>query len=167
MARASYSIVETKLGWIGIVGSQAGLCLITWPQASSEAVADLLMLKNANIDAAAFHDLPERLRSYFRGDPVPFPDKLDLRNATPFQHATWGATRSIPYGETRSYVWVAREIGRPRAARAVGQALAVNPLPIAIPCHRVIRSNGRFGGFGAGMEMKQHLLDMENRVTTQ
>jgi len=163
MARVSYTIVETKLGWIGMVGSEAGLCRITWPQASPEAVADLLTLKEANVDASAFGDLPERLRRYFRGERVRFPDKLDLRDATPFQYTVWGATRSIPYGETRSYIWVAREIGRPKAARAVGQALAGNPFPIVVPCHRVIRSDGSPGGYAAGVEMKRRLLDMETQ----
>jgi methylated-DNA-[protein]-cysteine S-methyltransferase len=73
----------------------------------------------------------------------------------------WEITRLIPYGETRSYAWVAEQIGQPRAVRAVGQALGKNPLPIIIPCHRVITSNGKLGGFGGGLEMKKRLLSLE------
>ena len=167
MAQVSYAIIDTKLGWIGVVGSEVGLCRLTWPQASPEAVAGLLCLEGATADASIFGDLPERLRRYFRGERVLFPDKLDLRNATPFKRAVWGLTRSIPYGETRSYIWVAGELGNPKAARAVGQALARNPLPIVVPCHRVIRSDGGLGGFGGGLEMKKRLLDMETRQTKE
>ena len=70
-------------------------------------------------------------------------------------------TRLIPYGETRSYLWVAKQIGRPGAVRVVGQALGRNPLAIIVPCHRVIASDGGFGGFGGGVEMKRHLLWLE------
>jgi len=73
----------------------------------------------------------------------------------------WQATRLIPYGETRSYLWVAVQIGKPGAARAVGQALGRNPLPVIIPCHRVIASDGGLGGFTGGLVMKRRLLELE------
>ena len=90
-----------------------------------------------------------------------FPDKLDLARATRFQQDVWQITRTIPYGETRSYAWVAGQLGLPMAVRAVGQALARNPLPIIIPCHRVVGSHGGLGGFRGGLEMKRHLLNLE------
>ena len=89
-------------------------------------------------------------------------DKLDL---PPFQREVWETTRLIPYGETRSYLWVAKQIKRPRAVRAVGQALSKNPLPIIVPCHRVVASDGRLGGFRRGVEMKRHLLWRETLAT--
>jgi len=103
-----------------------------------------------------------RFRIYFSGDEITFPDELDLSGATHFQRRVWEITRLIPYGETRSYTWVAQQVGKPGAARAVGQALARNPLPIIIPCHRVLTIDGKLGGFSGGTEMKRCLLQLEN-----
>ena len=103
----------------------------------------------------------ERFKVYCRGQKAAFPDQLDLSRATPFQCQVWEATRLIPYGETRSYAWVASQVKRPEAARAVGQALGRNPLAIIVPCHRVIASDGKLCGFGGGLEMKEHLLHLE------
>jgi methylated-DNA-[protein]-cysteine S-methyltransferase len=109
----------------------------------------------------------ERLRAYFAGHRADFPDRLDLSTATTFQRKAWEATRLIPYGETRSYKWVAEQIETPASARAAGQALGRNPLPIIIPCHRVLASNGGLGGFSGGLEMKKRLLRLENSVSTR
>jgi methylated-DNA-[protein]-cysteine S-methyltransferase len=110
---------------------------------------------------ALFDDLPHRLSRYLEGEPVDFPDKLDLGEITRFQQNVWQIVRTIPYGETRSYGWVANKLGSPKAARGVGQALARNPMPIVIPCHRVIGSNGSLGGFGGGVGVKEFLLRLE------
>jgi len=106
----------------------------------------------------------QRLRIYFSGHRATFPDELDLSRATPFQREVWEITRLIPYGKTRSYSWVAEQVKKPKAARAVGQAMSRNPLPIIIPCHRVLNIDGKLGGFGGGLEMKRHLLDLEASV---
>ncbi len=82
---------------------------------------------------------------------------------TPFQRKVWNAVKAIPYGETRSYKWVAKKIGNPKAARAVGQALKRNPLLIIIPCHRVICSDGKLGGFSQGLKKKRELLKLERQ----
>lgn len=103
----------------------------------------------------------ERLRAYFSGNEVAFPDELDLSGATPFRCRVWEKTRTIPYGETRSYTWVAGQIKQPEAVRAVGQVLGKNPLPIIIPCHRVITAGGKLGGYSEGLEMKRYLLRLE------
>jgi len=108
-----------------------------------------------------FKDLAERLRVYFGGHKVTFPDRLDLPGATAFQREVWETTRLIPYGETRSYTWVAEQIKKMGAARAVGLALSRNPLPIIIPCHRVVASDGKLSGFSGGVEMKKQLLSLE------
>ena len=105
--------------------------------------------------------LVESLQAYLNGKKVDFPVKLDLSTATPFQKSVWEAARSIPYSETRSYRWVAEKIGKPGAARAVGQALGKNPLPIIVPCHRVIASDGSLGGYSGGLDMKRNLLKLE------
>jgi len=103
----------------------------------------------------------ERLKGYFSGSRVTFTDELDLSHATHFQREVWETTRLIPYGETRNYAWIAEQIEKPQAARAVGQALSKNPLPIIVPCHRVVASDGKLSGFSGGVEMKQHLLSLE------
>ncbi len=104
------------------------------------------------------------LRTYFDGTPTAFSSiPLDLTPATPFQRNVWSACRTIPWGRTRSYGWIARQIRKPAAARPVGNALRLNPIPILIPCHRVIRHDGSLGGFSAGLHLKRQLLQLENR----
>jgi len=158
-----FATVRTKMGWVGMGGSEAGLVLLTLPKLSRKAA--LSEVKESALDAvediSAFGDLPNRLQRYFNGGRVLFRDRLDLSGATSFYRAVWEATISIPYGETRTYAWVAQQIGNPRALRAVGGALARNPFPIIVPCHRVVASNGSLGGFSGGLELKRRLLEME------
>ena len=101
------------------------------------------------------------LREYARGQPVVFRVPLDLSGGTVFQQKVWRALCRIPRGQTRSYAWVARQIGRPRATRAVGAACGANPVPVIVPCHRVIASDGSLGGFSAGLPLKIRLLKFE------
>ncbi len=157
-----YTVFNTPAGWVGLLASEAGLRGATLPQPTAEAARVLLggEAAQAEMDTGAFADLLDRFQAYFRGDRVAFDDRLDL-SGTPFQQAVWAATRRIRYGETRTYRWVASEVRRPLAARAVGQALGANPLPLVIPCHRVIGSDGGLAGFGGGLEMKQYLLKLE------
>lgn len=163
VSQLRYSTFSTKMGWLGILGSARGLLAITLPQHSSEQAIKLLALgsKQAIWSPEHFDDLTARLRGYLDGDKVAFTDKLDLSAATQFQRQVWQTTRLIPYGETRSYQWLAQALGRPEAARAVGQALARNRLPIIIPCHRVVGSDGKLGGYSGGIEMKRRLLNLE------
>jgi len=148
---------------VGLGGSESGLALLTLPKSSREAVLSEIkeFANDAVEDTSAFHDLTHRLQSYFDGEKASFPDSLDLSGATAFYQNVWNATRSIPYGETRTYAWVAQQIGNPRASRAVGGALARNPLPIIVPCHRVVASNGNLGGFGGGLALKKRLIELE------
>jgi methylated-DNA-[protein]-cysteine S-methyltransferase len=101
------------------------------------------------------------LTRYFSGESVSFDLPLDLRYYTPFQQAVWKAAAAIPSGETQSYAWIAKRIRNPKASRAVGQALGANPVPIIIPCHRVISSAGTMGGYSGGLGMKKKLLELE------
>ena len=161
-----YTTLSTDMGWVGVLGSAKGLLCATLPQRSAQEAGQL---SGDSVDSTTwsphlFEDLMERLRIYFGGHKETFPDELDLSGATPFQREVWGITRLIPYGETRSYAWVAEQIKKPRAARAVGQALARNPLAIIIPCHRVVASNGKLGGYSGGLEMKRYLLYLESTV---
>ena len=158
----SYVIFETNLGWMGAVGSRMGLCRIILPQPTPDMVIDIIRARpeGASPNSSIFGDLPDRMRRYFEGEPVSFPDRLDTAQASPFRISAWQVVCSIPYGETRSYSWVAEQIGRPRATRAVGRALARNPLPIVVPCHRVVGKRG-LGGFLGGLGLKRALLDIE------
>jgi len=164
-----YALIDTALGWVGFAGSPLGLHRVILPQSSSERVVELLGIRTTNLerDISVFGDLPEQLRAYLGGQKVSFDDKVDFVGTTGFHQAVWEATRSIPYGERRSYAWVARQVGRPDAARAVGQAMARNPVPLVVPCHRVIASGRGLGGYGGGLEMKRQLLEMESRWVSQ
>ena len=100
------------------------------------------------------------LKEYFDGQRKEFSFSLDLRG-TKFQKRCWQALLNIPYGKTRSYAEIAGEVGSPRAFRAVGQANHQNPIAIVVPCHRVITSGGKLGGYGGGLDMKENLLRLE------
>ena len=115
-------------------------------------------------DTAFFKTAKAQLKAYFSGKN----DRFDLPLApqgTPFQQRVWQTLRTIPYGSVVSYGWVAEHIGNPKAVRAVGGANARNPLPVVIPCHRVIGSNGTLTGFGGGLDVKARLIELEkNRL---
>jgi len=159
----NYIIFNTDMGWVGILGSAKGLLRTTLPHPTAQEIRQLLgdSKNQASRSPHLFADLMQRLKLYFGGHKVNFPDRLDLSGATAFQRKVWETTRLIPYGETRSYAWVAEQIEQPRALRAVGQALGRNPLPIIVPCHRVVASNGKPGGFTGGIEVKKRLLYLE------
>ncbi|NOZ23334.1 MAG: methylated-DNA--[protein]-cysteine S-methyltransferase [Planctomycetes bacterium] len=114
----------------------------------------------------AFPKLANELKRYFTGETVNWSAaSIDLRG-TPFQKCVWRAAMTIPYGETRSYGWIAWKIGRSGASRAVGGAMGRNPLPPIVPCHRVLRCDGSLGGFSAeqGVALKRKLLDLESKA---
>jgi methylated-DNA-[protein]-cysteine S-methyltransferase len=103
----------------------------------------------------------KQLSSYFRGTLQEFDQQIDFLQGTDFEKKVWLCLKDIPYGETKSYKWIAERIGKPQAVRAVGQALSRNPLPIVVPCHRIIESNGSLGGYSGGVNIKRRLLDLE------
>lgn len=106
-------------------------------------------------------DIGAQLEAYFEGRLRNFSLSIKLSGGTEFERKVWLALREIPYGETRSYKWLAGRVGRPGGSRAVGQALAKNPLPIVLPCHRVVESQGKIGGYSSGVEIKRRLLAHE------
>ena len=141
----------------------AGLQSVTLPQNTQKQALNSLgeQANRAVLSPELFSDLMEKFQDYYSGKKTIFTHELDFSNASVFQKQVWQAARLIPYGETRSYGWIARQIGKPKASRAVGQALGKNPLLIVVPCHRVIAGDGTLGGFGGGLEMKQALLELE------
>lgn len=166
MIESRYVIYPGPHGWIGMVGSDKGLCRLSMKPTPEEILEDLAEdLRGTEQDDSAFAEARECLDRYFLGDTGALNDiALDLSQAPPFFGAAWEACRRIPAGETRSYAWLAAEAGRPNAARAAGQAMARNPLALVIPCHRVIGSSGDLHGYGAGgLAVKARLLQLEQR----
>jgi methylated-DNA-[protein]-cysteine S-methyltransferase len=158
-----YTIFETPLGWMGILAGKDGLLAVTLPQPTRQQVIDAFGEKaqGAVLSHKFFGNLPQEFLDYYSGRKTALAATLDYSHCTPFQKQVWEAACSIPPGETRSYGWIAKKIGNPKAARAVGGALHNNPFPVIVPCHRVIASDGHLGGFGGGLEMKQKLLNLE------
>ena len=115
---------------------------------------------NAVVDLNAHRENLKQLRQYFDGERTVFDLPLDLQG-TPFQLAVWNELLKIPYGETRSYGEIARRIGKPGAARAVGMANHENPVAIVIPCHRVVGADGTLTGYAGGLDIKKKLLELE------
>lgn len=157
----------TPIGWRALAYSDGGLVLI---ERSDRDAADALERLHDRIEDFVVQEkrrddvgdsAVRKLLEYHEGRRVTFDEPLDLHLATPFTRDVLEATSRIPYGNVRPYAWVAREIGRPRAFRAVGNALHVNPLAPIIPCHRVVASGGGLGGYGGGPEMKRWLLRLE------
>lgn len=162
----TYTIVPTRWGFSGLVYSGAGLCGLLLPESTEAAVHRWLRLAWPQAIPDERRDLAMRiqLQAYFDGEPVlVFRCGLDLSRLTRFGRAALEACRTIEYGHTATYGELARWIGLPRAARAVGAALARNPVPLAVPCHRVIASDGSLCGFSSscGVDMKRRLLEME------
>lgn len=131
----------------------------------AETAAEVLAGRGYGLDADAARTaaVRQQLEEYCRGERRVFTLALALRG-TPWQQAVWQAVAAIPFGETRTYGEVARGLGRPRAARAMGRANATNPLPIVVPCHRVVGADGALTGYAGGLHIKQRLLAHEARV---
>jgi len=108
-----------------------------------------------------FSNLRNNLKAYFSGKKVQFKENFDLKGGTDFQKKVWRAMQKIPFGQTRSYGWLAKQVGGKNKARSAGSACGSNPIPILIPCHRVIREDGGLGGYGGGLGIKRKLLKIE------
>jgi methylated-DNA-[protein]-cysteine S-methyltransferase len=164
------AIISTKFGWIGMQYSDKGLRKLTLPFTSKDALSGQLRTNNGGTYTMTENLLAEtekQLLEYFAGTRKEFILQLDLSGSTGFQRLVWECAGSIPYGGIRSYGWVAERIGKPLACRAVGQALAANPIPYVIPCHRVISSGGKLGGFGGKAnisDFKRKLLLLESAL---
>jgi len=162
-----YVIFETPRGWMSLGGTDAGLQRVTFPRPERGWA---LLEASASQGRQGVHEenyQPEvqaQLRRYFAGEPVQIEASLDLSELTDFQQQVLRACARIGYGEKRTYGELAKELGRPRGARAVGQALGRNPLPMVVPCHRVLAADGSLGGFGAGIAWKMYLLKLEGSL---
>ena len=162
-AETNLAIIETRIGWIGLAWNSRGLVALNLPRSTrGRARRDLQReYPDGIVHEHAPAEMIRELEEYAAGRRRAFDLPLDWSSIKPFQRAVLQAASTIPFGETRSYGWIAQKIGNPKAARAVGQALGANPIPIVLPCHRVINSNGRLGGYGGGLPMKVMLLKLE------
>ena len=161
-----YCLQEIPVGWLALLGGRHGLRRISLQPEPREALDGLGdALSQAEESADEFAAALTAFDAYFGGNPAALDEiPIDLTDAPPFYGAAWAACRSIPPGETRSYQWLAEAAGNPRASRAAGQAMAKNPFPLVIPCHRVVGSGGGLHGYGAGgVGVKARLLEMERR----
>ncbi len=147
-----HAYAPSPIGDLLLVASDEGLVQVHFPPSSPP--------DNAPLDDNRLAPVIRQLDEYFAGDRKTFNITLAPRG-TPFQLEVWRTLQRIPYGETRSYAEIARSIGRPTATRAVGAANGANPIPIIIPCHRVIGTSGSLTGFGGGIDVKRALLDLE------
>ena len=151
-----YCYLDTPIGELLLAGDEEALCLVGFPEGSMrrEPEPDWIYKEKP------FKTARQQLTEYFAGDRREFDLPLKL-SGTEFQMSVLHALQKIPYGETTSYSDIAERIGRPKAVRAVGAANGRNPIPIIVPCHRVIGSHGDLTGFGGGLDTKEALLRLE------
>src|SRR5882724_533053 len=156
-----YTWFDSPVGSLLLAGSSAGLKLVSFGAGNRARSVD----PEWQVDNAAFVEVVAQLQAYFGGKRKNF--ELDLvLEGTDFQKKVWTALQEIPYGETISYKKLAESVGSPKAVRAVGAANGANPMPIIIPCHRVIGNDGSLTGFGGGLPLKKRLLELESRQMT-
>ncbi len=161
-----YSIIATGWGYAAAVWSADGLWALSFPRASAEEALASLKVSVADVAEGypAWADsLGRELKRYFAGEHLDFTVPVDWGGYTPFQAAVLRHTAAIPYGVVEGYGQVAKAIGHPGAARAVGGALHINRTPVVVPCHRVVGADGSLVGFGGGLDRKKALLDLETK----
>ena len=154
----AYKTIESPIGKLKLVASDKGLVAILWEKDSPRRVR--LDEVVADEQHPVLVETARQLAQYFAGKRKTFSIALDMRG-TRFQKDVWEALLAIPFGETRSYGQLAKQLGNPRASRAVGAANGRNPVSIIVPCHRVIGSSGKLTGFAGGLDAKAHLLGLE------
>lgn len=156
-----YKTVPSPVGELKLIASDKGLVAILWENDKPNRVR-LDKLKE-NAEHPVLLKTEQQLNEYFAGKRKEFAIALDMRG-TRFQNDVWNALLAIPFGETRTYGQLAKQLGRPLASRAVGAANGRNPVSIIVPCHRVIGSTGKLTGFAGGLDTKAHLLDLEKKT---
>jgi methylated-DNA-[protein]-cysteine S-methyltransferase len=153
-----YTTTESPVGGLLLAGDASALRLVSFERSKHSAPPGM----DWKLDKEPFAEVIRQLQAYFRGELKEFDLPLEMEG-TEFQLRVWNALRTIPYGETVTYAQLAERIGNPKAVRAVGLANGSNPIPIIIPCHRVIGSDGSLTGFGGGLSTKKMLLELENK----
>lgn len=164
-SEVKFTLFKIKAGWVSAAYSPVGLRALSLPKRTlKEAKRALAAELGPRFTLGEFlrqTQLVEDLDKYFSGERVKFIYPLDLSWGTHFQQQAWKALCRIPYGQVKTYKQVAQQLKLDHSARAIGQAVARNPLPIIVPCHRVVASDGSLGGFSSGLEWKRRLLSLE------
>jgi len=163
MKRVYYSSFNSPLlKKVFVASTEKGVCAVDFLKTEKAFLRELKgrFAEKVVKDDRKNKEAINQLRRYLKGELRRFDCKLDF-DGTPFQKKVWSALAKIPYGQTRSYQDIAKAIGHPKAFRAVGNANGRNSMPLIVPCHRVIESNGGLGGFGHGIEVKKRLLNLE------
>ena len=165
-----YVVFETKWGYFGLAGAESALCRTHLPGPEPEKIKSRLLknLPDAQFDKTYFKRLQKQIAAYFEGACVNFnPDiPLEFNGFSGFSYKVLKACRDIKFGRTMSYSGLAQKAGRPTASRAVGSVMAKNPMPLIIPCHRVLRTDGKMGGFSTpgGISLKKKMLALEQEA---
>jgi methylated-DNA-[protein]-cysteine S-methyltransferase len=168
LAEVSYGAAESPFGTLLLASTRRGLVRLAFPEESLDALLDGLARRVSPriVEAPQVLDPVRReLEEYFGGRRRAFDVALDWTLVGPFGRRVLRVTSEIPYGGVLSYAEVAADAGSPRGSRAAGNALGANPIPIVIPCHRVLRSGGALGGYGGGVPRKRWLLELEGALT--
>lgn len=153
--------VDSPLGSLTLVASAKGLRAVLYPGSATPTKLPTQITEDP--DQPVLCQAAQQITEYFTGQRTNFNLPLDLRG-TPFQMAVWRSLSSIPYGSTLSYSQQATHLGRPKAIRAIGRALGCNPIPIILPCHRIIGTNGMLVGYSGGLHFKRSLLHLEGAL---
>jgi len=160
-----WGLFDTPFGSTFLAASARGLVRLRWgvddPEARAEELRESFPLWGVEEEPGALAGPAEQLMDYFAGQRREFDLDVDLTGTTEFQRAVLTAVRDVPYGQTVTYGELATALGRPGGGRAVGSALGENPVPVVIPCHRVVRADGAVGGYTAGSGYKEQLLELE------
>lgn len=163
-----WQVFESRFGPTFLAGTDRGLARVSWThdhdrESFRRELEDRFPDRPVIRDSGALEEARAELEEYFAGERSSFDLPVDLRVMSDFERRVLATVREVPFGEVIPYGELARRIGRPRAARAVGNALGKNPVAIVVPCHRVIRGDGSLGGYMGGVEFKRHLLAIEGR----
>ena len=161
-------IFKTRWGWMGVSETTKGIDAVVLPKASRQAVLSELRLSSAELlkgrTSPRLREAQAQLTSYLAGTHRSFDLPLDLSRGTSFQRKVWRTLRRVSYGRLRSYQWVAVRVGGRQYARAVGNAVGANPMPVVIPCHRIVALDASLGGFSGGLPTKRKLLMLEGTL---
>jgi methylated-DNA-[protein]-cysteine S-methyltransferase len=161
-------IFQSPWGWMGVAESSKGIRAIVLPKRSKRAVESHLTKQGNGPwqqgNSPRLESVRGQLLDYLAGRRDAFDVPLDFSQGTSFQRQVWRTLQRVPYGKLRSYRWIAARVGGPHYARAVGNAVGANPLPIVIPCHRIVAHNASLGGFSGGLSVKRKLLSLEGTL---
>lgn len=167
-SRLKACVFRTPWGWMGLSETTKGIDAVVLPKASRQAVLSELQVASAELlegrTSSRLQEAQAQLTGYLAGRRRSFDLPLDLSRGTSFQQKVWRTLRGISYGRLRSYQWVALRVGGGQYARAVGNAVGANPLPIVIPCHRIVAQDASLGGFSGGLPTKRKLLTLEGTL---